>query len=142
MYGSVYRNLQTRKIAKNRMSFRVFHYNRNLNTNGHLLLSITSASIRVACEKCRKNGLLQKVLGARSSARNMSTPSVASRCSQEPVAVAQTSAPKSSSPSGYDFAAKCYNPKDSMAYHCEGDHMVGGTEMARYIPNNVRQVRK
>ena len=37
--------------------------------------------------------------------------------------MAQTSAPKCASPSGYDFVAKCYNPKDSVAYHCEGDHM-------------------
>ena len=90
------------------MFFLIFYYNGNSNTNEHLSAFIISASFRVAREKCSENDLLQKVLGAGSSARNMSSSLDASMRSQEPNAVAQTSAAKYQSPSGYDFVAKCY----------------------------------
>ena len=55
MYGNASRVLQTRKTAKNGMPFLIIHYNRDLNTNGHLLLLLADLSFR------DKNNFLSKI---------------------------------------------------------------------------------
>ena len=66
-----FRMLQTRKTIKIYMEFLIIHYNRDLNANGHLLLSDIATSFWASPQERRKNDLLQKLLSLRSSASDM-----------------------------------------------------------------------
>ena len=60
--GNVSRVLQTRKTTKICVAFLIIHYNRDSNTNGHLLLFIIGASSLASWSHCTQIDLSRKVL--------------------------------------------------------------------------------
>ena len=109
--GNVSSVLQIRKTTKIRMTFLRIHYNRDLNANGHLPLCDISASFG-GTRRCRgQNDLLQRLLGFRSSASNISNSSTSCHFSSELNAVAQTSQPQSFSPKGRFLVRNVAIPK-------------------------------
>ena len=62
VYGNVSRALQTRKTTKNCTTFLIIHYNRDLNTNGHLMLLLADLSFGVSQKLAREMTYSKKYL--------------------------------------------------------------------------------
>ena len=108
MCGHVCRVLQTRKTTKFGTVFLIIHYNRHFNTNGHLMLSVSPASFPAASEERRKNDLLRKLLGLRSSASDMSLTNTRTSLREFLRSVASHGAAQSTRAAVYVFDRFCH----------------------------------
>ena len=123
VYENVSRVLQTRKTTKNHMRFLIIHYNRDLYTNGHLLLSIILPPVWVALEERRKNDLPRKLLGPRSWALETVMTSVPRTFPVFFVAVAVREAAVASLRAGMKMIWFCHKSLDSVTCLPEPNHM-------------------
>ena len=110
VYENVSRVLQTPKTTKFGSVFLIIHYNRHFNTNGHLMLSVSPASFWAASEERRKNDLLRKLLGFRSSASDMSLTNARTSLREFLRSVASHGAAQSTRAAVYVFAWFCHKP--------------------------------